>query len=1127
MAILLGGQQQGVKPVVYTAIQIQTSSQGIPVPVIYGTARGTANLLWYGGFRATKVSQGGKGGALGGAAGKNGPVQYRYSASAIFGICEGPIQGFGQVWATKTATSLSQLGLTEFLGSYPQTTWGYLSTNFPADARPYNGIAYLGASSYQLGASADIPTHTFEVYGVFSNRVVYTLGTIPSSNPRTITVGSRAWADGTTKSMWVSDVAVTGYTKVGGAPAPGQYSVSGGVYTFNAANGGASVEIVWNGKGQDADPSLVVTDMLTNDKYGVGFPADMMGDLAAFDQDTAIPGSPYQIVVTHAAEFIDNLSVYHTASGTLFTCAPEGAAPGALEYQYDASTGTYTFNSADAGKTVQIAYSALGVTDTFQDYCWAAGFFISNAYTSQAASGGLVEEIAKCCNAEVVWSSGALKLVPRGDLSLTANGHTYTAPSSTVKDLDDDDYQGSGGGGGSSGSSTTDPVIVTRKPRSEARNVVQVECLNRGNQYNAAVVDSTDQASVDLYGRRTSPTIRAHMFTDPTVARVSAQLLLQREGILNDYAFSLDERYVWLDPMDIVSVTDAELGLTSSSWVRIMDIEEHDDGTLFFMCEDYPDGAANSESYDYGVGDGYATNYNKDPGPVNTPMIFEPSVQLATNTGLEIWAAVSGASEDWGGADVYVSTDDVTYNFVGRQWGASRTGVLTATFPVGTDPDTVNTLSVDLTQSFGDLISGTSQDADLGSTVTRVDSEMISYSVATLTASYEYDLDTYIRRGQYGTTVAAHTAGAQFARLDEQIFTFPYDKTLIGETIYVKFCSFNVYGGGLEDISIVTAYPHVVEGPPLPGTVQNFAVQQQGGPVVFTWDDLPDFVLKGYDILYGAIGSTVDSAIFLTDASRSTEMTHANVPPGSWTFYIRGHDLADQVGPATSFDFTVRNFNFQIERFNSEPDWFGTLVNFVRHPSGVLVPQGQNASSTYGWEVFDQFSPDPFTSPLYTGVEIDAGSDGDMRAVLTTSVLAATAYGETGTPIYDAELRYRTSAGAYGPYEDWVSGTINARYVQDRLGIDVSVRSYVSMFELLLDAPPVTQLLTQVVIDVAGTVVSWPTAFRNVPNVQVTPAAAGATSGTAEAVTTQQALIKLWNGAVQVAGTANIAATGV
>ena len=216
MAALFGqaGADQ-VQPTVFSAIQIQTSSQGIPVPVYYGTTRVSDNLLWYAGFTATQQSSGGKGGALASAAGKNQTGTYNYSASVIFGVGEGPLLGYGQAWASKTATTLAALGLTAFLGTYPQAAWGFVTSNYPAQARPYTGIAYVAASSYQLGSGAELPTHTFETYGFFSSRVVYTDTVIPGGLHQ-VTVGGRLWANGTTQSLWVSDVGVAGYTKVGG-----------------------------------------------------------------------------------------------------------------------------------------------------------------------------------------------------------------------------------------------------------------------------------------------------------------------------------------------------------------------------------------------------------------------------------------------------------------------------------------------------------------------------------------------------------------------------------------------------------------------------------------------------------------------------------------------------------------------------------------------------------------------------------------------------------------------------------------------------------------------------------------------------------------------------------------------
>ena len=64
-----------------------------------------------------------------------------------------------------------------------------------------------------------------------------------------------------------------------------------------------------------------------------------------------VPGSPYQVTVTLAAGFIQDLGV--TVGGTALTKV--GSAPAAGQYAVSA-TGVYTFNSAQSGSTALISY---------------------------------------------------------------------------------------------------------------------------------------------------------------------------------------------------------------------------------------------------------------------------------------------------------------------------------------------------------------------------------------------------------------------------------------------------------------------------------------------------------------------------------------------------------------------------------------------------------------------------------------------------------------------------------------------------------------------------------------------------------------------------------------------------
>ncbi len=576
----------------------------------------------------------------------------------------------------------------------------------------------------------------------------------------------------------------------------------------------------------------------------------------------------------------------------------------------------------------------LGDLSVFQAYALAAGLWISPAYSEQAQASQMLDDIASYTNSAFVWSSGKLALVPYGDAPLSANGYSYTPPAAPIYDLSDDDFLANAASG--SASSSNDPVLVTRKRPADALNDLKIEFLDRSNQYNTGIVEACDQAMIDLYGLRSDQGRQAHLFADVNAARQSAQLLLQRQAIRNVYQFTLDQRYILLDPMDIVTVSDARLGL-NRQWVRITEITENDDGTLSVAAEEYLAGTGSAATYSFATGAGYSADYNSDPGNANAPVVLEPPPQI-TDTGLEVWLAISGGA-NWGGCNVYVSSDGNTYRLIGQKQGPSRQGVLTAALPGSADPDTVDSCSVDLGESFGQLLSGTQADADAAHTLCFVaydggsGGELIAYAQATLTAPYRYDLGAhggapgYLRRGVYSTAIASHASGASFARLDDSIFTIPYSKDQIGKALYIKLASFNLWGGGLQSLAELSPVAYTIQGPPAPPNVTGFTAQQNGNVVVFGWTAITTDgpVIKGYDIGYAQQGATDWSEFrMLTEASAGTEMTNADVPRGSWTFGIRARDIADQLSPGiATADLIVTSTQPVIYTADEAPGWTG------------------------------------------------------------------------------------------------------------------------------------------------------------------------------------------------------------
>jgi hypothetical protein len=152
----------------YTGLQIQTSSAAVPISIVYGANKVSFNLIWTGGFAAQPqyAKSGGKGG------GNKTLNGYDYHAAFIMGLCEGPILGLGRVWNGQSIGALGDLGLSLFSGTTPQSAWGALRPNFEDEALPYGGLAYVAASWFDLGSSANLPALNFEVQGVLSTSAV-------------------------------------------------------------------------------------------------------------------------------------------------------------------------------------------------------------------------------------------------------------------------------------------------------------------------------------------------------------------------------------------------------------------------------------------------------------------------------------------------------------------------------------------------------------------------------------------------------------------------------------------------------------------------------------------------------------------------------------------------------------------------------------------------------------------------------------------------------------------------------------------------------------------------------------------------------------------------------------------
>ncbi len=101
----------------------------------------------------------------------------------------------------------------------------------------------------------------------------------------------------------------------------------------------------------------------------------------------------------------------------------------------------------------------------------------------------------------------------------------------------------------------------------------------------------------------------------------------------------------------------------------------------------------------------------------------------------------------------------------------------------------------------------------------------MSYATATLTSGDQYAL-TYLYRGLYGTAMATHASGAPFARLDSTVFKYDLPAEYVGIKLYIKLQSFNVFGGGVQDLSTCAVCTYTPSGA---GFVDPIAAQLASG----------------------------------------------------------------------------------------------------------------------------------------------------------------------------------------------------------------------------------------------------------------------------------------------------------
>jgi hypothetical protein len=778
--------------------------------------------------------------------------------------------------------------------------------------------------------------------------------------------------------------------------------------------------------------------------------------------------------------------------------------------QYSVSAGTYTFSGWDSGRTILLNYAyntlldsnpadflpdlltspdygagfdpaKIGDLSQFSDYCLANDFLLSPVLDEQQEAREQVADILKLLNTQVVWCEDQLKFIPLGDqvVESARTGVTFTPDLTPVLDLTEDDFLSD---------DNNDPIQITRTPQADAYNQVQLEYLDRYADYNTTIYTANNQAAQDVYGLRPADVVMAHAITDPTVAAlVAANILQYCLYARNTYQFKLGVIANILEPGDWITVTCPRLGLDQMP-LRVTEISEDDQMTSTVTALEWPIGAAQAPTFPTQNRSPLLINYNAAPMDCNPPVIFEPPLGLSDN--LSVWMAVSGGP-NWGGCQVWVSLDHATYQQAGVVSAPARTGSLINPLPASPDPDLTDTLAVDLSESRGVLLSASQVEADALVTLCYLSggaglpSELIAYRDAQLVSASIYHLN-YLRRGCYGyggTAGTAHAAGERFARLDGAVFKLPFPANQIGQTIYIKFLSYNLVGGAVQSLADVDAYQYQITGSaltsPLPNITGLMSVYQNN-QLYLQWNAIspsqdPRYSQINYEIRMGASWATAQVLGWVSDpeflvAQPGTYWVAAHYAYGGITLAYSADPAEIQVGSVT---LTV---NSLVSRDEFAEGWPGTLTGlqvsggdlalgvgqsagYYTIPAGEIPDLGAAQAAALGGSLaFNNVVPGPSfdAAPDVDAIpdvdQYDAGAGGQFDQV--PDVDAVPDFDQAGGPLAQTaqiQAQFSQDGSTWGDWQNFIPGTYVFWKVNFRLALIQVVQGNVTLNPMVTD----------------------------------------------------------------------------
>ncbi len=595
------------------------------------------------------------------------------------------------------------------------------------------------------------------------------VATVPGDRKVTVPDAARWDVDNGVRDASSGEVNITDYT------------VAAGVYTFGVDLVGASLSIYY-GIASSSEPYSALE--------AAGFT-----QFASGARGQAVWG---YLASAHAGEAIGYSGIAYVAATGLALSSSAGL----MQYSFEidarrqVSEGIPDANAADVCTDILLdpLYGAVpgaewvGNLAHYRNWCAAMGLFLSPVYTERKGAFEYIEQIADLTFSRPLWRVDSFTVIPLATEGVSSGTGSFTPlpeHSAPVYVITDDDI--------------SEPIEEQRKAPADRYNRVNVQFKDRAADYAEAIETAEDKAAIDAFGLIPEPNVfHAPEIAVQSVAAIVAQLRL-RQGlsVQGTYKFNLPVNFDLLDPLDIISISDARIDLDIRS-VRITEIKESSDGALSIIAEDVEiTGAVTQASQPSG-------GFVYGPGVIDATLLRAVLMPTAaTNNVQQVWVGAT-AGANWGGATLWVSETGTDYRRVGVFTVRARLGALSHELPGSlVELDTSHELQVGVLGDGAPLPTVSQADVDSYRSLIWADGELLAYRDAELTGVRAYDLG-YLCRGLYGTDADVHDVGTSWMRLDEAVLRLDVPAALIGKTMYLKATGRGLLGTveqGLDEVS--------------------------------------------------------------------------------------------------------------------------------------------------------------------------------------------------------------------------------------------------------------------------------------------------------------------------------------